>query len=397
MTGTESHLKTTATLSRGSPLNIVHLSTEKGWHGGEEQSRLLAKGLQDRGHGSMFAARVNGKCAQRMVDEEFAVIPLPGRARNPIAIMRLRRALRKWRPHVLHAHDSHAVKLMGAVTLGLRDAPVRICSRRVDFPIRSAWLYRACCDRIIAVSDAVRNVCTASGIPQEMTCVVHDGIDPARVMAGNRARGRQALGLDNGELLVLAVATLTDHKGHTFLLQALPSVLERQPNAVVALVGDGPLAESLKREAKDRGVDRCTKFLGYRNDVPDLMRAADLFVMPSHLEGLGSSVIDAMFARTPIVSTTAGGLAELLGPMANEAEPVAWTVPPRDPSRLCQAIVEAMDCPDEARRRVDRAERRARRYFTNDCMCDRTLETYYDVLEEVLIRRKSTSTYRIRR
>ena len=81
------------------------------------------------------------------------------------------------------------------------------------------------------------------------------------------------------------MAKLTDHKGHRFLLEALPAVIQKLPNVVLALAGDGELHEALRRQADRLGVF-AVRFLGFRHDVPDLIQAADLFVLPSHLEGL---------------------------------------------------------------------------------------------------------------
>jgi glycosyltransferase involved in cell wall biosynthesis len=108
------------------------------------------------------------------------------------------------------------------------------------------------------------------------------------------------------------VASLTPCKGHAFLLDALPEVLAHYPKLRVAFVGDGEIAASLKAQVTRLGLESCTMFLGYRHDVPDMIQAADLFVMPSLTEGLGTSLLDAMFARVPIVTTGAGGIADVI-------------------------------------------------------------------------------------
>src|SRR5690606_9623026 len=87
------------------------------------------------------------------------------------------------------------------------------------------------------------------------------------------------------------------------------------------------------------------RFLGYRDDVPDLIKACDLFVFPSHMEGLGSSLIDAMLAERPIVTTTAGGIPDVIGCRSPGDVPVGWVVPPRDPQALASAIISAISSP----------------------------------------------------
>ena len=139
------------------------------------------------------------------------------------------------------------------------------------------------------------------------------------------------------------------------MLEALPAVIQKLPNAVLALAGDGELHETLRRQAEQLGVLPHVRFLGFRDDVADLIHAADLFVLPSHLEGLCSTLIDVMLAGRPIVTTTAGGIPDLLGRDEPGGEPVAWLVPPRNGPALAEAILQALASPDRCAAMPDRA------------------------------------------
>ena len=226
-------------------------------------------------------------------------------------------------------------------------------------------------------------VCRDGGLPETMLRVVHDGVDPASVARGDRRRGRQALGLADDQTLVLCVAKLTDHKGHRFLLDALPKVIGELPNLVVALAGAGELRETLRRQAEQLGVLPHVRFLGYRDDVADLIHAADLFVLPSHLEGLCSTLIDVMLAGRMIVTTTAGGIPELVGGNDLDGGPVAWLVPPRSGSALAEAILHALSSPIQCDAMRQRARDRAVQRFTADCMVEASLAVYRDALGNV--------------
>lgn len=358
-------------------LTVALVSTQRRWHGGEEQARLLAVGLRQRGCRCVILARRGGAFAERMTAEGFEVSTFAGGGRSPAAVWHIRRCLQQIRPDVLHYNDAHAMTGAGLAAMGLQ-IPVRIAARRVDFPLRSARLYRWFCDRLVCVSRAVATVCREGGIPDEMLRVVHDGVDPARVQSGNRRRGRQSLALADDEPLLLCVATLTDHKGHRFLLDALPAVTEKYPKVVVALAGDGELRETLAEQAKRLGIASRVHFLGFRNDVPDLIHAADVFVLPSHMEGLCSTLIDVMLAGRTIVATTAGGIPDLTGSDIPGTAPVAWTVPPRDPQSLAAAILNALSSPDECAAMQERARHRAEQHFTADCMVEATLGVFYE-------------------
>lgn len=354
-------------------LRIVLVSAARGWYGGEEQARLLAVGLRTRGHECNVLARGGETFARIMAKEGFAVTEFPGRGLNPAALLAMRRCLLRTRPDVVHFNDSPSLTAGGLAAVGLR-IPLRVAARRVDFDINWKLPYQRFCDRVLCVSHAVADVLKAAGVPPQHLRIVHDGCPPERARAGVRARGRQSLGLRDEQKLVLTVAGLRDHKGHRFLLDALPAVL-RHENVICALAGDGDLGDALQQQARELGIEGQVRFLGYRHDAADLIAACDLFVLPSHKEGLCSSLIDVMLAGRPIVTTTAGGIPDLVGQRAGE-DSVAWLTPPSDPHALAAAILEALASPQECAGRQERAKLRAERFFTADAMIEATLDVY---------------------
>jgi glycosyltransferase involved in cell wall biosynthesis len=231
---------------------------------------------------------------------------------------------------------------------------------------------------MVCVSHAIAEVCRQSRIPEKMLAVVHDGADPARVQAGDGRRGRVALGLPDNAPLVLCVAQLAQYKGHRYLLDAMPAVLAQHPRAILALAGDGPLREELAAQSQSLGLNGAVRFLGYRDDVPDLIHACDVFALASPEEGLGTSVLDATFAGRPVVAAEAGGIPEMLRDSAGRAG--GWLVAPRDPAALASGINEALASPDERARRVAIAQEWAADEFTSAKMVRRMLEVYADVL-----------------
>ncbi len=363
-----------------SPLTVALVSTQRGWHGGEEQARLLAIGLRDRDHRCVVLARRDGAFAQRMQAEGFEIRPFDGGGRSLKAIWQMHSHLRHVRPDVLHYNDSHAMTGAGIAAIGLR-IPARIVARRVDFPIRSARSYRWFADRVVCVSREVARVCREGGISAAVLRVVHDGVDPSRVRGGDRHRGRAALGLREEQTLLLCVATLTDHKGHRFLLEAMPEVLRERPKMVLALAGDGELREVLEQQARQLGIEQNIWFLGYRQDVPDLIAASDLFVLASHLEGLCSTLIDVMLAGRPIVTTAAGGIPDLVVDETT-GKPVARTVPPCDPPALAAAILTALQSPEQSAALQELARQRAEGRFTADQMVEATLAVYREAVTQ---------------
>ena len=355
-------------------LRVVIASTQQLWHGGEKQAALLAEGLRRRGHDCHILARQGGLFAAGMRAEGFAVSELPGRGRSLPALVQCRRVLRQITPDVVFSNDSHALTATGLASIGLA-IPLRVAARRVDFAIRSRAKFLRFSDGVVCVSRGVADVCRAAGMGGSHLQVVHDGVPPAFAESGCRERGRTALSLVDAQKLLLVVAKLTDHKGHRFLLEGLPAVLAEHPEAVLALAGDGELREELEQQARSLGLLSHVRFLGYRDDVPDLLAAADVVVQPSHLEGLCSSLIDAMLAARPIVATRAGGIPDLLDVSDSESD-VAWLVPTKCPESLSQSVCAALRQPEVAATRGYAARERALRHFTDDIMVENTLAAF---------------------
>ena len=361
------------------PLTVLHISTEPSWQGGEQQAFYLAQGLRQRGHRSVIVARKDGAFAKRMHQQYFQVHTFRRRGRGPDALWTIRRLVRALRPDILHAHDGHALSAAGIATLGL-SRPLCIASRRVVFPIRSPAKYCHLADGVIAISGAVMNACRTAGIPEGMLRLVHSGVDPERAGSGNRERGRRALNLSEEDVLLLTIASLTACKGHAHLLDALPKVFRQFPKARLALVGQGELRQKLHDHAVRIGIADRVQFLGYRNDIPDLLCAADLFVMPSVQEGLCTSLLDAMLAGVPVVTTSAGGIVDIVGFESTDG-PYGYVVSPGKSSELCSAITNALTDPC-MNKLADRAREHALRYFTHHQMIEGTLSAYHEWLAD---------------
>ena len=236
-------------------MRIAHVSTQRGWGGGEQQASLLAQGLAERGHESLVLARRDGQFGLRMAAAGLDCAAISGGGRSLPALWQMRRHLARWRPDVVHFHDPHALSGAGLACTGLPIA-VRVVSRKVAFPIRNSWRYRCLADQVICVSQAVERACLASGLPPERLRVVCDGVDPRPILAGDRARGRSAAGALPADVLLVCVGSLTETKGHEFLLAALPAILAAEPNVRLVLAGEGPRRASLERQLQELNLSR---------------------------------------------------------------------------------------------------------------------------------------------
>lgn len=232
-------------------------------------------------------------------------------------------------------------------------------------------------DRLVCVSEGGRASFLQSGVPAHKLQVVHNGITPRPSrwpVAVARREVRARLGLPPGARLVLTVGRLTEQKGHRFLLEAVPAVIECAPDAYFLWVGVGPLERELRQRIGALELDARVRLLGRCDDVPDLLAAVDLLVLPSLFEGLPLAVLEAMAAGLPVVGTRVCGTVETI----RDGE-TGRLVEARDPSALAAAILEILAGPDLAARWGAAGRSLAEREFSATRMA-RDMAAIYDGL-----------------
>jgi len=259
--------------------------------------------------------------------------------------------------------------------------PVVIRTEHLPFVIknrvRRTWYADALrsVDKLICVSEGARDSFVEAGISADLITVIRNGILVSSVR-GDRSRIRAAVGLDAHDQMVLTVARYTYQKGHDILLDAIPSVLAGAPRARFVWVGTGPLEAVMREAVCARGLDRHVLFLGQRHDVPDLMRGADLFVLPSRFEGLPLAVLEAMAAKLPVVATRVCGTEE-----AVQDGVTGVLVEPDDPQALAAALSNVLTEPHLATRLGVSGYARVKRAFEASRMAQETLALYRELLD----------------
>jgi glycosyltransferase involved in cell wall biosynthesis len=353
---------------------VAHVATASGWRGGEQQVLYLLEGLLRRGLDSVLFTPGPSPLAAAARGAGIPVVPFRARGDLDVAAgWRLRSRLGS-DVDVLHLHTGRA-HAVGRLATWRRAGPRVVVSRRVDFPVKGGRLGRvkyAGVDRFIAVSREVARVLVAGGVPPERVRVVHSGVDPRRFAVSPDPQGlRRELGIPPNSKLVGFVGALAAHKAPEDLVEALSGM----PDSVHAVfAGTGRLAARLRARARPLG--NRVHFLGHRGDVPRLLRSIDAFCLPSHMEGLGTSVLDAMAAGTPVVAAAGGGIPEMV-----EDGVSGLLVVPGRPRELAAALERVLG-EDVLRRRLiaGGAERVLR--FSADRMAEETIRVYREVLDE---------------
>lgn len=297
-------------------------------------------------------------------------------ARDTRALIRLRRLLAGVAPGVVHAHGLRAGALAAmALAVPPRRRPALLVTVHNAPPGgAAARLVYGGLERIVARrADAV--LCVSADLSARMrrrgAREAGRALVPAPPAASPGpaavAAARAGLG-GGGRPVVLAAGRLAPQKGLATLLDAAARWRDRRPLPLVAVAGDGPLAASLRARARAAGLDAV--FLGHRLDLPVLLAAADVVVVPSEWEGQPLVVQEALRAGRPLVATRAGGIPDLTG------EDGAVLVPPRDPAALAAAVLAILGDPGLAARLAGTARARAARLPTAEDAVSAILETY---------------------
>jgi glycosyltransferase involved in cell wall biosynthesis len=317
------------------PLRLAHVDAETGFSGGEVQVFLLMEGLRQRGHANVLFCPPRSRAAARALAQGFELREVP--MRNDLdlrAVAALARGLRAFEPDLVHLHTGRATWLGG---LAARRAGVpAITTRRMDRAVRpglrTRLVYGRLVERAVAIAPAVAAALRAGGVPAEKIDTVWSAVEPARfAAAGGATELRGELGCPADATLFLSAGALVPRKGFDVLIEAFARLSAQHARLWIA--GAGPERAALEQRLSALGLGERTRLLGQREDVPRLLAACDVFVLPSRREGLGVAALEAMAAGRPVVASRVGGLGE-----AVVDERTGLLVPPGDAAALAMAL-----------------------------------------------------------
>jgi len=304
-----------------------------------------------------------------------------GLANDLWALWDVLRLVRSIRPDIVHTHSSKA-GFVGRLAAKMARVPhilytphghvfqgyfSPLVTRRFILMERLAARWT---DRILTLTDAEADQHLALGIGRrEQFVTIPSGIDLDRVTTVMPRR------LIAHGTIVGTVARLVPVKGHLFLLEAIPKVLRRFPEARFVFVGEGETRPALQDQARRLGISDQITFAGFQEDVPALLAGMDTVVLPSLNEGMGRVLVMAMALGKPIVATSVGGVPELLG--NGEA---GLLVPPGDSVAIAEAVSTLLCDPSRARALGEAGRRRASRYSA-ESMIAALAKVYHEVME----------------
>ncbi len=363
-------------MSIAPPALVLHTEASLGLGG--QEIRILTETRWLLAHG--WRALIAGQPASRLLVEARAaglpVVALTMRGTLDVrAVLVLRRLMRREGVRLVHTHSSVDSWLasVAARSLGL---PV-VRSRHVSIPIlrRRALVYRLA-DRVLTTGDTIKAIVERAGVPAAKVVSVPAGVDTARFHPGlSGARVREELGLAPTTPLVGLVANVRGSKGHEFFLGAARVVLAAMPEARFVIVGDGVGFDDVCRRVREAGLAREVLMTGFRRDVPEVMAALDVLVLPSTKSEATSQVIpQALAVGTPVVASAVGGIPEIV----RDGE-TGRLVPPADAPALAAAILALLRDPAQARALAEAGQALVRRRYTVDAMMEATTAVYREL------------------
>ncbi len=337
-------------------MRILFLSTSMGMGGADSQLLSAARELRARGHEVRIVSLTPLGPMGLQAREAGLPTESLGMRRglpDPRGLLRLARMVRAWRPDVVHSHMVHANLMARALRL-VAPVPALVSTIHNVYEggrVRMAAyrLTNGLVDHMTIVSQAAYDRFIADGIvPAGILRLVPNGVDTARfrdVAPGAREAVRRSLGLGD-EFVWLAVGRFERAKDYPNMLRAFASVRAGERRAVLVLVGRGSLQAETEQLVRTLGMEG-VRFAGVRTDVPEVMSAADGYVMSSAWEGMPMVLLEAAAAGLPIVSTRVGGNHEVI--LEGQS---GLLVPPSDSDALGAAMLRLTRLPEEERRRM---------------------------------------------
>lgn len=366
--------------------------------GAQETIRGLAKYFPRKGIDVVVCSFRDGELRREIEDLNVPVEIVPDRKHSAVALPLFIAEMVRRRKNLLELCENHRVTAVQTQGLGSLDFLAMTLAPRVAvwwtiqnaaFQLRPEhlprfpWLFKAkrlthrvlywlghsLVSGVIAVSPETAESYSSYSARRQRIFTVPNAVDtemyPAPV---DRPEKRSGIGIGPDETLAIMVATFKSQKGHRYLVSALDMVADDFPDLRVALVGDGELRAQIETMVRDLGLEHRFLFLGSRRDVPELLAASDLFILPSLWEGLSVALLEAMASEVPVIATDVSGTRSLI--VDGET---GLLVPPGDAVALAAAM---RSLASDATIRTRRARRLVIDEYSVDTQVERLIEVF---------------------
>jgi len=301
-------------------------------------------------------------------------------------LFKLVRILKEHNVDIIHCH-AHKSTVYGTVAAVLAKTPVVIAhvhglgrSRNFRRKLMNFLLFKKI-NRIVPVAERVREDVLKNNwsVPEEKITVLENSIDYGRFadVSISKEDAKRILGLASDAFVFGTVGRLAPTKGLSYLIEAFPKVKEQKPSAQLVLFGDGPCRAELEQQASNMSCRDSIHFLGHRDNIEQLLRGMDVFVLSSVAEGMPRAILEVMAAGIPCIATEVGGIPEIIS-----GNNVGILVPPKDSEALAEAMVNVANLTDEKlEKQVVKAQNRVRQFYSHQVVREKVRKLYESELK----------------
>jgi glycosyltransferase involved in cell wall biosynthesis len=363
-------------------MNVLHISSEASWRGGEQQIMYLVEESRKLGVNAMVACRKGSKVEEYCRNNNLPFYTLPfSSAYDLRTALGIKRLCKKLNVDLIQTHTSksHTLSVIAGV-LGL-DVP-QILTRRVDFAVKDNWFSRFKYNyrkikKVICISETILEITKRDIKDVSKLTMIHSGVDTYKFGAHRNSDWlRQKYNLERDIRIVGNTSAISDQKDYPTFIGVVEEVLNRGiPNVQFFIVGDGPDRESVENLVKERGLEHKVILTGFVTNIQEVLPSLDIFLFTSKTEGLGTSILDAMAAGVPIVTTNAGGIPEMITHGKNG---LMYDV--KDVSSLADGLIEVLNNPERGKQLAVEAFETVED-FSKEKTARRTVEVYREILE----------------
>ena len=364
-------------------LSVLLVDLAKNFGGTDVRVIQTAKALHGRCRYAV-ATLADSPLHQRLQEEKLVALPLTFRRGDPRLLWAILKIVRKGGFTVVDAHNFQS-QMWGLLAATLSRIPGRIATVHSAYGIVTKG-YRGKVQeavlrlnvrwgcRFITVSEATKSYLSTLGVPETAIRVIHNGVPmPDTPLQLPDYRLRKTLGWSEKEYVIAVVGRLEREKGHDVLLSALQLAVRQNPAIRCLIVGDGRLREALAAQMQTLGLEKFVHFTGFRTDIPEILKAADAFCLPSRSEGLPYALLEACSFRLPLLLTAVGGMKDLFRHFET-----AYMVPAEDEEALAEGLCWLAEHATMAKQFGNAAYRFVDQNLSIDKMLTDTLEVYHD-------------------
>ena len=362
---------------------ILHTEASKGWGGQEIRIITEAEGLIKREHRIIIAAPPNARIIKQAKQRGIETVTLSmGKSSVFGPIKKLIDIINKYEIDIVNTHSSRDSWLASiAARLSFRK-PVIIRTRHLSTPISNNLLSRIVYNhlphKIITTGESIKkDMIDKNGYNPDKIVSIPTGIDLKIFKAGKSgANIRRALNIPARAPLIGMVSVLRSWKGHIYLLEAIPDVVKKNPNARFLIVGDGPYKDVIEEKIKEMGVRKYVIMTGHREDIPEILSAIDFLAFPSYAnEGVPQSVLQAFAAGKTVIASDAGSISEVV--LNNKT---GVLIPPRNSSILAKRIIELLKGKDKRKKMASAGKKLVETKYSLEAMLNKIEKLYNELM-----------------